>query len=93
MLANVANILAKRANTRAMLTVDQVKMSRGALGWSIQVLAREAQVNANTVKRFESGGNVTMATVEKIKLALEKAGITFVPANGGPATIRPPRRD
>jgi len=34
-----------------------------------------------------------MATVEKIKLALERAGITFVPANGGPATIRPPRRD
>jgi transcriptional regulator with XRE-family HTH domain len=76
-----------------MLTADQVKMSRGALGWSIQELAREAQVNANTVKRFEGGGNVTMATVEKLKTALEKAGITFIPANGGPATIRPPRRN
>jgi transcriptional regulator with XRE-family HTH domain len=74
-----------------MLTQTQVKMARVALGWTVHDLAREAGVNPNTVKRFESGGNVTLATVEKIKTALEKVGITFIPANGGPATIRPPR--
>jgi transcriptional regulator with XRE-family HTH domain len=73
-----------------MLTPYQVKMARAALEWSIPDLAREAGVNPNTVKRFEGGGNVTLATVEKLKIALEKAGITLVPANGGPATIRPP---
>lgn len=76
-----------------MLTPDQVKMARGALDWTVLDLAREAGVNPNTIKRFESGGNVTIATVEKIKTALVRADITLVPANGGPATIRPPRRD
>jgi len=75
-----------------MLTRDQVKMARGVLDWTLQDLAREAGVNPNTIKRFESGGNVTVATVEKVRMAIERAGITLVPANGGPATIRPPRR-
>ncbi len=76
-----------------MLTQDQVKMARVALGWTTIDLAREAGINHNTVTRFENGGNVTMSTVEKIKNALERAGITLIPANGGPATIRPPRRE
>lgn len=75
-----------------MLTPDQVKMARVVLGWSTVELARQAGINPNTVTRFENGGNVTMATVEKMKDAIERAGVTLVPANGGPATIRPPRR-
>lgn len=75
-----------------MLTPDQVKMARAVLGWSTGELARQAGVAANTVIRFEREENVTLATLEKIKTALERADITLVPENGGPATIRPPRR-
>ena len=75
-----------------MLTPDQVKMARVVLGWSTIDLAREAGINPNTVTRFETGGNVTLSTLTKIKEALERADITLVPENGGPATIRPPRR-
>ena len=80
-------------NTRSsdfMLTPNQVKMARVALDWTTQDLARAAGVNHNTVNRFENGGNVTLATIGKIKAALELVGITFIPANGGPATVRPP---
>jgi transcriptional regulator with XRE-family HTH domain len=76
-----------------MPTRNQVKMARAALGWSTTELARQAGITANTVTRFENGGNVTLATVEKMKKAFERAGITWIPANGGPATVRPPRDD
>ena len=75
-----------------MLTRDQVKMARAVLGWGIRDLARQAGVTANTVTRYENGGNATLDTLEKLRRALGGAGITFVPENGGPATIRPPRR-
>jgi transcriptional regulator with XRE-family HTH domain len=67
-------------------------MARAVLGWGIRDLARHSGVTANTVTRYENGGNATIDTLEKLKRALLDAGITFVPENGGPATIRPPRR-
>lgn len=73
-----------------MLTRNQVKMARAALGWSTTELARQAGITANTVTRFENGSNVTLATVEKMKEAFERAGIKWIPANGGPASVRPP---
>lgn len=73
-----------------MLTRNQVKMSRAVLGWGIRDLARHAGITPQTVTRFENGGTASLGTLFKIKQALEAANITFVPANGGPATIRPP---
>ncbi len=75
-----------------MLTRDQVRMSRTALHWTIKDLAQQAGITPQTVTKFENGGNITVATLEKIQTALERAGITLIPANGGPATIRPPRQ-
>ena len=75
-----------------MVTRVQAKMARVALGWGVRDLAREAGITPPTVTKFENGGNVTLETVEKIQRALEQAGITWVPENGGPAGVRPPRR-
>lgn len=75
-----------------MLTRDQVKMARAALDWGIRDLAKHAGITARTVTRFENGGNATLDTLTKIKHAFDEAGITYVPENGGPATVRPPRR-
>ena len=74
-----------------MLTAVQVKMARVALGWGIRDLAKHASTTAQTVTKFENGGNVTVDTLRKIQAALEQAGITWVPENGGPAGVRPPR--
>jgi len=38
-------------------------------------LARNAGVSTPSVTRFESGGNATILVVEKLKSALETAGI------------------
>ncbi len=67
-------------------------MARVALGWGVRDLAREAGLTPPTITKFETGGNVTIETVEKIQRALERAGITWVPENGGPAGVRPPRQ-
>lgn len=75
-----------------MLTRVQVKMARVALGWGVRDLAREAGLTPQTVTKFENGGNVTLETVVKIKAAFDRAGITWVPENGGPAGVRPPRQ-
>lgn len=74
-----------------MVTRVQVKMARVALGWGVRDLAREAGLTPPTITKFENGGNVTLDTAEKIQHALDRAGITWVPENGGPAGVRPPR--
>lgn len=74
-----------------MLTPAQVRMARAALQWTVEELSRAANVAAKTIHRYEHGENVTVETLLKLKDAFEKAGITWVPENGGPASVRPPR--
>ncbi|WP_245501412.1 hypothetical protein [Lichenibacterium minor] len=42
----------------------------------------------NTVNRFEGGQDARMSSVDKIRVALESAGIIFIPENGGGAGVR-----
>ncbi len=74
-----------------MLTRDQVRMARTALRWTIKDLADEAGTTPQTVTRFENGGNATIDTLSRIKAAFDRAGIGWVPENGGAAGVRPPR--
>lgn len=57
-------------------------MARAALKWSTQDLAREAGVGANTVNRFEDGQDARVSSVEKMRVALEAAGIEFINGSG-----------
>lgn len=75
-----------------MLTRDQVRMARAAVQWTVEELARKAGVNPRTIHRYEHGENATIETLEKIKAAFDGAGVTWIPENGGPASVRPPRR-
>ena len=64
-----------------MLTVEQIKMARTALGWSIQLLADKSSVSVRTIKRIESEGlidKVTPANMKHIRSTLEGAGIEFI---------------
>ncbi len=59
--------------------------------WSAKQLARAADVGVATVSRAEvEDGNtsLTSANLKAIRLALEAAGIEFIPENGGGAGVR-----
>ena len=64
-----------------MMTVEQLKMARAALGWSIQMLADKSLVSVRTIKRIESEGMIEKVTPANMKLiheTLEAAGIEFI---------------
>ena len=66
----------------------QCRMARTALNLGIRDLAKLAKVGVATVARFEAGEDVRDATVETPQRALEKAGVEFIPENGGGAGMR-----
>lgn len=68
-----------------MLTPAQIRAARALLVWSGRVLAERASVHITTVQRLERGGprpRGHVETVEKIRQALEAAGVEFGAANG-----------
>jgi transcriptional regulator with XRE-family HTH domain len=72
-----------------MISGLQVKLARTALGLSVRDLAEKADVNFNTVSRFENGAGVHARTVAILERTLAEAGIEFIPegaasAGGGP---------
>jgi transcriptional regulator with XRE-family HTH domain len=65
-----------------------VRMARAALSWSTTDLARAANVGQATVNRFETGRDARISTVEKLRAALEAAGIAFIAEKGGGVGVR-----
>ena len=64
-----------------MLTVEQIKMARAALGWSVEQLSKQSLVGARTIHRIESQlgqPNATAANLKLIQQTFEAAGIEFV---------------
>lgn len=57
-------------------------MARAALKWSTQDLAEKAGVGVNTVNRFEDGQDARVSSVDKMRTALEVAGIEFINGTG-----------
>jgi transcriptional regulator with XRE-family HTH domain len=70
------------------MTPIQSRMARAALDWSTTDLARAANVGVNSVNRFETGRDSRISTVEKLRSALEAAGVLFIAENGGGAGVR-----
>lgn len=73
------------------VSIRQVKAARSLLAWSQADLARASDISEPTIKRLESqdgelGGRAD--TTQKILDALEKAGVEFIPENGGGAGVR-----
>ena len=71
-----------------MVTREQVKMARGALGWGVRDLAKKTGVAANTINRYENGTDSRGSTLRKIQRAFEEAGIVFIDENGGVSGVR-----
>lgn len=76
-----------------MLTPAQCRMARAALEIGVRDLANLAGVSAMTVTRFENGHSGGYpSTLEKIRRALEKAGVIFVEENGEGPGVRLKKR-
>jgi predicted transcriptional regulator len=78
-----------------LVTIRQIKAARSLLGWSQADLAKHSDVSEPTVARLESvdgemGGRE--GTTEKIKKAIEAAGVEFIDENGGGLGVRFRRR-
>lgn len=74
-----------------VLSTRQVKAARALLAWSQGDLARQSGVSEPTVARLESvdgplGGRT--GTAEKLRSALEAAGVIFLEENGEGPGVR-----
>lgn len=63
-------------------------MGRAALNWSTLDLAKAAGVGGNTVNRFEAGQDARVSSVDKMRNALEAAGVEFIAENGEGPGVR-----
>ena len=77
-----------------MLTIEQIRAARGLLGWSQSKLAERAGLSLPTVKRVEIdlGLRVSEEARNKLRRALESAGVEFIDENGGGPGVRLRRR-
>lgn len=73
------------------VSIRQLKAARALLDWSQEALATAADVSLPTVKRLEAAAGMLggrAATVRKIQVALERAGVEFIDENGSGPGVR-----
>jgi transcriptional regulator with XRE-family HTH domain len=79
-----------------MISIEQIRATRGLLDWSQTQLAKAAERSLPTIKRLErddgEGPSVSDDVREAVQQALEKAGIEFIAENGGGAGVRMKKR-
>ena len=75
-----------------MITGRQVQAARALLGWSQQDLADKAIISRSAVNRLEMGKvDPRTSTVEKVRRALESAGIEFLYDDSEGVRLRKPK--
>jgi transcriptional regulator with XRE-family HTH domain len=75
------------------ISPEQCRAARGLLGWSQTDLAKASETATKTIADFERKAREPYArTLEEIQAALEKAGVEFIPENGGGAGVRLAKR-
>jgi len=69
------------------MSPQQCRGARAFLDWTQGQLAKAAAVGDSTVRNFEGALRETSdANISKMKAALERAGIEFIPARNGHGT-------
>jgi transcriptional regulator with XRE-family HTH domain len=74
-----------------VVTTRQIKAARALLGWSQGVLAERSGVSEPTVARLEAAEGKLRGregTSEKLRSAIEAAGVEFIEENGGGLGVR-----
>src|SRR5205823_11119501 len=79
-----------KRNLEGMLIAQQIRAARGLVGWSQSKLAARAGLSLPTVKRVETdwGLRVSDEARNKLRRALEAAGVEFIDENGGGPGVR-----
>lgn len=76
-----------------LVSPAQCRGARGMLGWSQDQLSEAAKISRATIADFERGERTPTATnLIAIREAFEKAGLEFIPENGGGVGLRFKRR-
>lgn len=75
-----------------MITREQLKMARAALGWGVRDLAKKAGVAATTISRYENGSDAYGETLSRLRRALESGGVIFIDGNGDGPGVRLKKR-
>jgi transcriptional regulator with XRE-family HTH domain len=71
-------ILQKISITKSMMSRIHLRMARAALDWTLKDLADRAQLNMNTISRYEGGGAMLSDTLERIEAVFRAEGIIFI---------------
>jgi transcriptional regulator with XRE-family HTH domain len=68
-----------------MIEASQVRAARALIDWSQTKLADAAGVPVSLVERLETEAADPVAdeSIDKLRAALEAAGVVFIPKNGG----------
>lgn len=56
----------------------QLKMARVALGLTVRQAAEVGGVSHDTITRMEAGEILKASTIEKVRTAMESAGVEFI---------------
>ena len=70
-----------------MLTPEQVRMARGALGLNVRELARLAEIHHNTIGAAERGAG-SRGTLALLQQFFEARGVTFLDDDGNGPGVR-----
>ena len=80
-------------NVDQQLSPAQCKAARALLGITQPALAEMASLGLSTVVDFEKGRRqVSDAAIRSMQIALQTAGVDFIPENGGGAGVRLKKR-
>ena len=60
-----------------MITAQHLRMARAGLGWTLIDLGKKADVNPNTIARYEAGREGMAGKLRKLEAALRAAGVAF----------------
>jgi transcriptional regulator with XRE-family HTH domain len=65
-----------------LIRPEHLRMARAGLGWTLRDLAHRAEVNPNTISRYETGKDIMAGTLRKIEATLRAAGVGFIDEPG-----------
>jgi predicted transcriptional regulator len=73
-----------------MISSKQIKAARLFLDWEQKDLAAAADLSLPTIQRMEKLGleRSSLGNAQRVKRALEAAGVVFIPENGGGPGVR-----
>lgn len=72
-----------------MITPRLSRAARALLGWNQGDLADHSGIAISTIRRFEGGNESAFdSTLKLLTETFEKAGIEFIPGNGGGPGVR-----